>query len=107
MGREVESMVRDLVDVAIKMTREQEMEKVRVRAEETAEDRLLDALLPPPLLRKTIKKASKEAEPSGEARRLLRKKLREGDLNDKEIDVDIASMPVGIEIMGHRDGGCH
>ena len=76
VGRDVESIVRDLVDVAIKMYREQEMTRVRFRAEEAAEERILDILLPP--ARDT------EADRSSGTRQLLRKKLREGELDDKE-----------------------
>jgi ATP-dependent HslUV protease ATP-binding subunit HslU len=94
-----------LVDVALKMTREQEMEKVRVRAEEAAEERLLDALLPPPVkpdeMTEEEKKAATKTAASKETRQLLRKKLREGDLDDKEVDINVSSVPVGIEIMGH------
>lgn len=93
VGRDVESIVRDLVDGAIKLFREQEMRKVRHRALEFAEDRVLDALLPP----------ARGAEPSeteeSSTRQIFRKKLREGDLDDKEIEVDTLSSPVGVEIM--------
>ena len=91
VGRDVESIVRDLVDVAVKMYREQEMSRVRFRAEEAAEERILDILLPP----------ARDSEGStGEStRQLLRKKLREGDLDDKEIEVEISSNAPGMEIM--------
>ena len=90
VGRDVESIVRDLVDVAVKMYREQEMSRVRFRAEEAAEERILDILLPP----------ARDSEGStGEStRQLLRKKLREGDLDDKEIEVEISSNAPGMEI---------
>ncbi|MBT4521930.1 MAG: ATP-dependent protease ATPase subunit HslU [Halieaceae bacterium] len=91
VGRDVESIVRDLVDVALKMYREQEMAKVRFRAEESAEEKILDILLPP---------ARDTESPSGSGtRQLLRKKLREGDLDDKEIEVSISTAASGIEIM--------
>ena len=92
VGRDVESIVRDLVDVAIKMTRELEMKRVRRRAEDLAEDRILDILLPPA--------RGGEAE-SGESatRQKFRKKLREGELDDKEIDVELSAPSVGVEIM--------
>ena len=91
VGRDVESIVRDLVDVAVKMYREQEMTRVRFRAEEAAEERILDILLPP--ARDT------EADSSSATRQLLRKKLREGDLDDKEIEVEISAGAPGMEIM--------
>lgn len=94
VGRDVESIVRDLVDIAIKMTREQEMNKVRHRAEDAAEDRILDLLLPPA-------RNSEDEEPKDDSasRQLFRKKLREGDLDDKEVEVELSNMPVGVEIM--------
>ncbi len=94
VGRDVESIVRDLADVAIKMYREQAMARVRNRAEEAAEERVLDILLPP-----ARGEGDSSTEPSGaNTRQLLRKKLREGDLNDKEIEVQLAASS-GIEIM--------
>jgi ATP-dependent HslUV protease ATP-binding subunit HslU len=92
VGRDVDSIVRDLVDVSIKMLREQEMERVRFRAEEAAEEKILDILLPPA--------RDAESEGSGSTtRQLLRKKLREGDLDDKEIEVQIATPSSAFEIM--------
>ena len=91
VGRDVESIVRDLVDVSVKMHREQEMARVRFRAEESAEERILDILLPP--ARDT------EGEKNSSTRQLLRKKLREGDLDDKEIDVELSSASPNMEIM--------
>jgi ATP-dependent HslUV protease ATP-binding subunit HslU len=91
VGRDVESIVRDLVDVAIKMFREQEMTRVRFRAEEAAEDRILDILLPP--ARDT------ETDSSSSTRQLLRKKLREGDLDTKEIEIEVSASLPGMEIM--------
>ena len=93
VGRDVESIVRDLVEHSIKMHRELEMEKVRYRAEEAAEERILDALLPP------ARTQDEEATTSSNTRQIFRKKLREGDLDDKEIEVDIAMAKVGVEIM--------
>jgi ATP-dependent HslUV protease ATP-binding subunit HslU len=90
VGRDVESIVRDLVDVAVKMLREQEMDKVRFRAEEAAEERILDILLPPA--------RGEEAEDSS-TRQLLRKKLREGELDDREVEVELSAAPAGVEIM--------
>ena len=91
VGRDVESIIRDLVDVAVKMFREQEMSRVRFRAEEAAEERILDVLLPP---------ARDTAADSGSAtRQLLRKKLREGELDEKEIEVEVSTGTAGLEIM--------
>jgi len=92
VGREVDSIVRDLADIGIKLTRETEMAKVQYRAEEAAEDRVLDVLLPMP------------ADPDGEAdnsdtRQKFRKMLREGRLDDKEIELELQAPAVGIEIM--------
>ncbi len=91
VGRDVESIIRDLVDISIKMTREQEMQKVRHRAEEIAEERILDILLPPP--------RDGGSEEMAETRQKFRKMLREGKLDDKEIEVEIRMVPVGVEIM--------
>ena len=91
VGRDVESIVRDLVDVAIKMHREQEITRVRFRAEEAAEERILDILLPP--ARDT------DTDTSSSTRQLLRKKLREGDLDDKEIEVEVNAPVASMEIM--------
>ncbi|MDV3238550.1 MAG: ATP-dependent protease ATPase subunit HslU [Gammaproteobacteria bacterium] len=98
VGRDVESIVRDLVDSAIKMTREQEMDKVRYRAEDAAEERVLDALLPRP---RPIGFTDEEAaEPdSSETRQKLRKLLREGRLDEREIEVEVSAAPIGVEIM--------
>jgi len=94
VGRDVESIIRDLVDVAIKMTREQEMDKVRHRAYEAAEDRVLDILLP---LARGFDATGVSSE-SG-TRQKFRKKLREGDLDDKEIEVEVSASSIGVEIM--------
>ncbi|HEY9198482.1 MAG TPA: ATP-dependent protease ATPase subunit HslU, partial [Gammaproteobacteria bacterium] len=99
VGRDVESIIRDLVDVAIKMTRVQEMAKVRHRAEEAAEERVLDALLPQP---RSIGFAAQETTASdehSETRQKLRKLLREGRLDDREIEVEVSATPIGVEIM--------
>ncbi len=92
VGRDVESIVRDLIEVAIKMTREQEMAKVEHRAFEAAEERILDILLPPA-------RSFDQEEPSSGTRQKFRKKLREGELDDKEIEVEVAAANVGVEIM--------
>jgi ATP-dependent HslUV protease ATP-binding subunit HslU len=92
VGRDVDSIVRDLVDTAVKMTRLSEMEKVQTRAFDAAEDKILDILLP----RANLGMLSETEEST---RQKMRKKLREGDLNDKEIEVDVHVAPMGVEIM--------
>ena len=97
VGREVDSIVRDLMDVSIKLIREDAMAKVRHRAEDAAEERVLDALLPPP---STGVGFTSDAEPvDSDTRQKFRKMLREGKLDDKEIEIDIQALPVGVEIM--------
>tara|TARA_R110002012_G_scaffold29142_12_gene90376 strand:- start:1186 stop:2508 length:1323 start_codon:yes stop_codon:yes gene_type:complete len=93
VGRDVESIIRDLMEAAIKMVREQAKEEVSHRAEDAAEDRVLDALLPPPRGQE-----DKPREESG-TRQSFRKKLREGQLDDKEIDIEISAQGQGIDIM--------
>ncbi|MBQ4839397.1 MULTISPECIES: HslU--HslV peptidase ATPase subunit [Pseudoalteromonas] len=95
VGKEVETIIRDLVEVSFKMTREQQTKKHKHRAEEAAEERILDALLPP------AKDAWGEAQPAenSSTRQVFRKKLREGQLDDKEIDIDIAETSPQVEIM--------
>jgi len=101
VGRDVESIIRDLVDISIKLTREVAVQKVRFRAEESAEDRILDILLRP--ARSAGIGFNSEPEPMSESdsatRQKFRKKLREGDLDDKEIEVELAASHVGVEIM--------
>lgn len=94
VGKEVEQIIRDLTDSAVKMTREQQMKKCRYRAEELAEERILDALLPKP---KDDWDTDKKDDSS--TRQVFRKKLREGLLDDKDIEIDIAAPQVGVEIM--------
>jgi ATP-dependent HslUV protease ATP-binding subunit HslU len=97
VGREVDSIIRDLMDVSIKMIREDAMAKVRHRAEDAAEERVLDALLPPPSGGAGF---TSDAEPAdSDTRQKFRKMLREGKLDDKEIEIDIQALPVGVEIM--------
>ena len=97
VGKEVETIIRDLTDVAIKMTHQQAMEKVKFRAEEQAEERVLDALLPP--ARDAWGQSEQQDESSSNTRQIFRKKLREGKLDDKEIEVDVAAPQMGVEIM--------
>ena len=99
VGREVDSIIRDLMDVAIKMTREGEMAKVRHRAEDAAEERVLDALLPPPPGSVGFTGGADSGGEQSDTRQKFRKMLREGKLDDKEIEIDIQAMPVGVEIM--------
>ncbi|MBB1269308.1 HslU--HslV peptidase ATPase subunit [Shewanella sp. SR44-3] len=94
VGKEVEQIIRDLTDSAVKMTREQQMKKCRHRAEELAEERILDALLP-----KAKEDWDSEKKDDSGTRQIFRKKLREGQLDDKEIDIDIAAPQIGVEIM--------
>ena len=97
VGREVDSIVRDLVDVAIKMTREDAMAKVRFRAEDAAEERILDALLPPPS--SGVGFTAETPADNSDTRQKFRKMLREGKLDDKEVEIEIQAVPVGVEIM--------
>jgi ATP-dependent HslUV protease ATP-binding subunit HslU len=99
VGREVDSIVRDLMDIAIKMIREEEMSKVRHRAEDAAEERVLDALLPPPSQGIGFTADAEPASTGDDTRQKFRKMLREGKLDDKDIEVEIQAMPVGVEIM--------
>lgn len=92
VGRDVESIIRDLVEMSIKKEREDAMNKVRYRAEIAAEERILDILLP------SARHGEAEQTESG-TRQVFRKKLREGELDDKDIEVDVSATPVGVEIM--------
>jgi len=100
VGRDVESIIRDLVDASMKLLREQEVEKVRFRAEEAAEERILDILLPAPRQAGGFMAESAPAsEQSSDTRQKFRKRLREGQLDDKEIEIQVSATPVGVEIM--------
>ena len=90
VGKDVESIIRDLVETSVKQCRERELKKVAQRALDAAEDRVLDALLPPPR-----NSESKEST----TRQVFRKKLREGELDFKEIEIELHQTPVGVEIM--------
>lgn len=96
VGKEVDSIIRDLTDVAVKMVRLQSIEKNRYRAEELAEERILDVLLPP--AKNNWGQPDPYVEPST-ARQSFRKKLRERELDDKEIEIEVATTPMGVEIM--------
>ncbi len=125
VGRDVESIVRDLTDVAVKMLREQAMDRVQPRAEDAAEDRVLDALLPAPRgapeaskakepMRELLDGLARQADAGGEgrtgpeteaprdnssARQVFRQRLRNGELDDKEISIEVDSAAIGVEIM--------
>ncbi|WP_455209520.1 ATP-dependent protease ATPase subunit HslU [Kaarinaea lacus] len=99
VGRDVESIIRDLVEMSVKMTRESEMSKVRHRAEDAAEQRILDILLPPARSMGFAESVGSQLEEESNTRQKFRKKLREGELDDKEIDVEISVNPIGVEIM--------
>ncbi len=92
VGRDVDSIIRDLVDTAVKMTRETEMDKVENRALDAAEERILDILMP-------SADGGMLSESEQSTRQKMRKKLREGDFDDKEIDVDVVAAAIGVEIM--------
>jgi len=95
VGKEVETIIRDLADISMKMTKEMEMKKVKFRAEEAAEDKVLDALLRPA---ENVWGEKDEPEENS-TRQAFRKKLREGKLDDKEIEIEVAAPQVGVEIM--------
>ena len=95
VGKEVETIIRDLTDMSIKMTKELEMARVKHQAEEAAEERILDILLPNP--RDTF--GNEEKSDNDGTRQVFRKKLREGKLDDKEVELDLAAPQMGVEIM--------
>lgn len=95
VGRDVESIIRDLADASLKLLREQEIKSMRNSAEDAAEERILDALLPP--ARQGVDDSPERTDSS--TRQLFRKRLREGQLDDKEIEIDVAEAPMGVEIM--------
>jgi len=98
VGREVDSIIRDLMDMAIKMTREEAIVRVRPRAEDAAEERLLDLLLPP--ARDSGGGSTDVDRDEGAGRQRLRKLLREGQLDEKEVEIEVSAPTVGVEIMG-------
>ncbi len=93
VGKDVDSIIRDLAEIAVKQARESEMKKLRMRAEDAAEDRVLDVLLP------SARTGDAPAEDNS-TRQIFRKKLREGQLDDKEIEIDLAEAKPQLEIMG-------
>lgn len=98
VGKDVDAIIRDLADIAVKQTREAEKRKVRARAEDAAEDRILDILLPPP--RSEFGAPAAEASPEGSTRQAFRKKLREGQLADRVIEMDVVQPTQQLEVMG-------
>jgi ATP-dependent HslUV protease ATP-binding subunit HslU len=94
VGKDVDSIIRDLAEIAVKQTREEAMRQVRLRAEEAAEERVLDALLPPP---REVYGEAREREDGG-TRQKFRKMLREGRLDDKEIEIELSQAPAAMEI---------
>ena len=96
VGKEVDSIIRDLTDSAMKLVRQQEIIKNRAKAEEAAEERILDALLP---AAKNQWGEVENRDSQSNTRQIFRKKLREGLLDDKEVEIDVAGVPMGVEIM--------
>ncbi len=92
VGKDVDAIIRDLAEVAVKQTRASDVKKLRVRAEDAAEERILDVLLPPA--------RTGEAAPDTSTRQVFRKKLRQGELNDKDIEIEVAEAKPQLEIMG-------
>jgi ATP-dependent HslUV protease ATP-binding subunit HslU len=98
VGKDVDSIIRDLADIAVKQTREAEKRKVRARAEDSAEERILDILIPP--ARSEFGVVASDDMPQSTARQTFRKKLREGQLADREIEIDVAMAAPQLEVMG-------
>jgi ATP-dependent HslUV protease ATP-binding subunit HslU len=96
VGRDVESIIRDLVDVAVKMLRHEQMQKVQHRADEAAEERILDALLPEP---RQTGFGDSTTRANSDTRQIFRKRLREGALDDRDIELELAQTQLGVEIM--------
>ena len=100
VGRDVDSIVRDLVDASVKMTRHEEMEKVRVRAEDAAEERILDILVPPAReMGFAVGGEPRRPAEDGAARQRFRKKLREGALDEQETEIEVSGPSLGVEIV--------
>ena len=94
VGRDVESIIRDLADVAVKMRREGQLERVKDRADDAAEDRVLNALLP-----QARGNSDQRASSDSDTRQIFRKRLREGALDDRELEIELDATPIGVEIM--------
>jgi ATP-dependent HslUV protease ATP-binding subunit HslU len=101
VGKDVDSIIRDLVDMAVKQERESAMRRHRSRAEDAAEDRILDILVPPPRTSSSDFGLSAPAPAADNtARQVMRKRLREGTLDDKEVEIEVADLKPTLEIMG-------
>jgi len=103
VGKDVDTIIRDLAEVAVKQTRDAAMVKVRERAQDAVEDRILDVLIPMPRSDDATDASSAlvvDARPESTARQVFRKKLREGQLDDREIEIDVAESKPQLEIMG-------
>ena len=104
VGKDVDSIVRDLVEIAVKQERELQMRRLRTRAEDAAEERILDALVPPPRSSSSSEfgftAAPASPAPDNTARQVMRKRLREGQLDDKEIELELADPKPTMEILG-------
>jgi len=99
VGRDVDTIIRDLIDIGVKQTRQSEMAKVRARAEDAAEDRILDILLPPPRDFGFSTAQAAEAPANDATRQTFRKRLRQGELDDKDIEIELAEQSPTMEIM--------
>ena len=97
VGRDVESIIRDLMEAAIKMLREEQQRQLQPRAADAAEERVLDALLPP--ARTSDIRGDTPADNNSSTRQLFRKKLRQGELDDKEIEITVNAAPMDVDIM--------
>ncbi|TKC83629.1 ATP-dependent protease ATPase subunit HslU [Trinickia terrae] len=103
VGRDVDSIVRDLIEISVKETRQTEMRKVRTKAQDQAEDRILDILLPtarPVGFGSAASSSSEHGDEGNATRQTFRKRLREGALDDKEIELDVEAPQIGMDIMG-------
>ncbi|MDQ3445771.1 MAG: AAA family ATPase, partial [Pseudomonadota bacterium] len=96
VGRDVDTIIRDLVDISIKQTRESETKKVASRAQDAAEDRVLDVLVPPA---RDVGFSAGTRDDQNATRQKFRKKLRQGELDDKEIEIELSSSPQSLEVM--------
>jgi ATP-dependent HslUV protease ATP-binding subunit HslU len=108
VGKEVDSIIRDLTDIAIKLVREQEVERVKYRAEDAAEDRILDILIPPPQSQQGddwLDSGKSTSAPSS-TRQKFRKKIREGKLDDQEVEISVRAPKMGVEIMAPPGISC-
>ena len=100
VGKDVDTIIRDLMEVAVKEERQRQMTAKRALAEDAAEDRVLDILVPPPRDTRPAGFSAEPASPDNTARQVMRKRLREGLLDDKEIEIDLAEAKPSLEIMG-------